>query len=190
MDQEEKRISKLDEGLANLFEQANRDPELKRELLRNPKAVAERFGAKFSDDEVLQLQKLGMLSELTEEIKYGRLFPRPPIFYPIDIWRINELVDIFAHLIPGGTVTYPGPEPIFYPAHSFGRNMMFNLRYYKPGWVTYPGPEPGGGQGGSGGNVGGGGGIIPGPIFYPAGLLNLLKLRLAQILQIRQRFSR
>ena len=36
--------SQPDENLTKLFEQAHRDPELKRELLRNPQAVAEKFG--------------------------------------------------------------------------------------------------------------------------------------------------
>lgn len=185
MDRKESGMKKLDDELTELFEQAHRNPELKRELLRNPEAVAERFGVKLKDEEVQQLQKLGTLSELAEEIKYGRLFPRPPIFYPIDVWRINELLNIFSHLIPGDIITYPGPGPIFYPAQPIGRNAMFATRAYNPDWVTYPG-EQGSGKGGGSYAVR----LIPGPIFYPAGLHNLLKERLSQILQIRQRFAR
>jgi len=176
----QKNLKKGTEGkFSDLFEQAHRDPELKRELLRDPARVAEKFGVKLEEEEVLQLKKLGALSELAEEIKFGRLYPRPPIFYPINIWEINELVNIFTHLIPGDTITYPGPGPIFYPASGFGRNMVFATQAYKPGWVTYPGDDQGGG-------VHGGGVIhIPGPIFYPAGLRMLLKERLSQILQVK-----
>jgi len=162
--------------LTNLFEQAHRDPELKRKLLRNPQAVAKEFGVTLQDDEVVQLKKLGMLTEMADEIKFGRLYPRPPIFYPINLWEIQELVDIFTHLIPGG---FTGPGPIFYPADGFGQNMVFATRAYKPGWVTYPGDDQGGGT------VGRGVVHIPGPIFYPASLRVLLKERLAQILRVK-----
>jgi len=174
--------SQPDENLTKLFEQAHRDPELKRELLRNPQAVAEKFGVKFNEDEVAQLQKLGSLSELAEDIKYGRLYPRPPIFYPIHVWQINELLDIFSHLIPGGGVTYPGPEPLI--PSTYGQTAMFAMNAYRPGWVTYPGDD------GQGGGSGGKGWAIPGPIFYPAGLRNILKERLVQILQVKQGLSR
>lgn len=184
MARQETSMKKLDNDFVELFEKAHQDPELKRELLQNPEAVGERFGVKFSDDEVQQLKKLGALSDLAQEIKYGRLFPPTPIFYPIDIWRVNELLEIFAHLIPG-TITYPGPGPIFYPAQPFGRNLAFTTRAFNPDWVTYPG-EPGAGQGG-GGTIRH---VIPGPIFYPAGLRMLIRERLVQILKIQQRFTR
>jgi hypothetical protein len=190
MEQKENLKKGIEDKLADLFEQANRDPALKRDLLRDPRAVAEKFGVKFNDDEVQQLQKLGALSELTEEIKFGRLYPRPPIFYPIHIWQIKELLEIFSRLIPGDIVTYPGPGPIFYPAWDFGQKPVFTTRAFRPGWVNYPGDD----QGGSGstwkGGVVYGGGVIPGPIFYPASLRNLLKERLLQILQVSQQLNR
>lgn len=167
-----------DEKLAELFEQAHHDLELKHQLLRDPRAVGDKFGVKFSDDEVKQLQQLGGLTELAEEIKVGRLYPRPPIFYPIHVWQIKELLDIFTHLIPG---------PIFYPAPDYSHMPVYTTRAaYNPGWVTYPGDDPGGG--GSSGGIHTGGGVIPGPIFYPAGLRNFIKERLVQILQVKQLF--
>ncbi len=142
MEQKESPMKKSEDRLAELFERAHRDPALKRELFSEPRAVGERFGIKFNDEEVQQFQKLGALSELAEEIKYGRLYPRPPIFYPIHVWEISELLDIFTRLIPGNIVTYPGP--IFYPAPEFRKMSGFAARAYHPGWVTYPGDDPGG----------------------------------------------
>lgn len=185
MEQKENLPKKHEDRLAELFEQAHRDPALKRELLRDPRAVADKFDVKFDDDEVQQLQNLGALSELADEIKFGRLYPRPPIFYPIHIWEIKELLEIFSRLIPGNIITYPGPGPIFYPASKFGGMPAFAARAYHPGWVTYPGDD----QGGGGGGVYGGG-VIPGPIFYPASLISFLKERLVQILQVKYRYTR
>lgn len=178
----------LEDKRVELFEKAHRDPELKKQLIRDPRVVGEKFGVRFGDDEVLQLQKLGAIAELAEEIKFGRLYPRPPIFYPINVWQINDLLDIFTHLIPGN-ITYPGPGPIFYPAPDFGLNVGFAMHAYPPRWVGYPSDDPGSGGGWKGGGIYGGG-VIPGPIFYPAGLRNILKQRLQYILQVKQQINR
>jgi len=183
MELKENLQNQLDKKLADLFEQAHRDPELKRELLRNPRAVAEKFNVKLDDEEVQNLQKLGALTELADDIKLGRLYPRPPIYYPIHIWQIKELVDIFSHLISAETITPSGP--IFYPAPDFGQQVMFAARAYRPQWVTYPGDGDSGGGSGVGGGIHGGG-VVPGPIFYPAGLRRLMIERLVQILQVKQ----
>ncbi len=150
----------------DLFEQAHRDPALKSELLRDPKAVAEKFKVQLSEVEIEELKKVGSLVELTEEIKFGRLFKRPPIYYPIHIWQIQELTDIFSHLIEVG-INVPGP--IFYPidvAKDHGENIVAGntggvyLKFH-PEWV-----------------------------FYPASLRQLIKERLVQILQAQQQAGR
>jgi hypothetical protein len=189
MEQKEDSNKGMEDKMAGLFDQAHRDPALKAELLRNPHVVAEKFGVEFSDDEVMQLKKLGALTELADDIKFGRLYPRPPIFYPINIWRIKELLDIFTQLIPGDIVTYPGPGPIFYPAWDFSQKPVFTARAYHPGWVGYPADDQGGGGTVKVGGVFGGG-VVPGPIFYPASLRNFMKWRLQLILQVSQKLNR
>lgn len=189
MQQKENIAKKPDDRLTALFEMAHRDPELKAELLRNPQAVAEKYGVEFSEGEVQQLQNLGALTALTADIKYGRLYPRPPIFYPIHIWEINELLEIFKRLIPG-PIFYPAPGPIFYPAPpDFQRFAVYAARGYHPEWITYPGDDPSG-SGSGGGGSGKWGGVIPGPIFYPASLISFIRIRLEQILQVQTRFNR
>ena len=157
----------LDDKMTGLFEQANGDADLKRELLHDPLAVAEKFGVEFKEIEIEHLKKLGALMDLADEIKTGRLYPRPPIFYPMHIWQIQEILEIFSRIMPG-TI---GPGPIFYPAEP-------NWAFYSPSWVSYSFEGRGGGSGISWGK--------PGPVFYPASLLNFLKERLSQILQVMQ----
>jgi hypothetical protein len=178
MEEKENIKSALSDKMKDLFEQAYSDPELKRELLHNPLAVAKKFGVEFNASEVEQLQKLGGLTDLALEIKTGRLYPRPPSFYPIHVWQIQELLEIISHVLPGTA----GPGPIFYPASELGsQTAMFAANAYNPGWVTYPG-DNGSGAGGTGSRW-----VTPGPIFYPAGLRNFIKQRLVQILQVKQR---
>jgi hypothetical protein len=166
----------MDEKMTNLFEQAYSNPELKRRLLHDPREVAAEFKVEFKADEIEQLQKLGGLMDLADEIKTGRLYPRPPIFYPMHVWQIQELLDIFTRLLPGSF----GPGPIFYPAQEFGsQTMAFSAHAFNPGWVSYRGEDFTGG--GSASRW-----VIPGPIFYPASLRNLMKERLVQILQVQQ----
>jgi hypothetical protein len=158
----------LDDKMTGLFEQANGDPELKRLLLHDPAAVAEKYGVKFKEIEIENLKKIGSLMDLADEIKIGRLYPFPPIFYPMHVWQIQEILEIFTHIMPGSI----GPGPIFYPAES-------NWAVYRPGWIAY---SIEGGNGG--GSLSGWG--RPGPIFYPASLMNFMKERMEQILQVLQ----
>jgi hypothetical protein len=181
-------VKNVDEKREQLFEMANRDPELKKMLIRDPRAVAEKYGVKFSDEEVLELQKLAGIADLVDEVKFGRLYPRPPIFYPIHVWQINDLLEIFSKLIPSDFVG--GIGPIFYPAPDYTqRSISMTRAAYPPGWVSYPGDDQGGGGSWKGGGIYGGG-VVPGPIFYPAGLRNILKERLIQILQVKQMAGR
>lgn len=182
-------VKNIDDKRTELFEMAHRDPSLKKELIRDPRAVADRFGVKFSDQEIQELQKLSVVSELVQEVKYGRLFPRPPIFYPVRVWQINDLLDIFTQLIPSDFVGTIGPGPVFYPA-DIGQQMGGSMTR-AGSWVSYPGDEGGGGGGGrwKGGSIFGGG-VVPGPIFYPARLRNFMKERLIQILQVKQQYNR
>ncbi len=151
-----------------LFEQAYKDPVLKRKLLHEPRAVAEKFKVEFKPDEIEHLQKLGALMDLADEIKTGRLYPRPPIFYPMHVFQIQEILEIVARIIPGGF--HPGP--ISYRAEP--------MAFFRPGWNGYPPDDPGGGGGGvvSGWH-------IPGPIYYPAHLLNFMRESLEEILQVQ-----
>lgn len=166
----------MDDKMTNLFEQAYSNPELKRRLLHDPRAVAAEYKVEFNSDEIEQLQKLGGLMDLADEIKTGRLYPRPPIFYPMHVWQIQELLEIFTRLLPGSI----GPGPIFYPAPDFGgQSVAFSARAFNPGWISYRGEDPNGGGGTSHWE-------IPGPIFYPASLRNFMKERLVQILQVQQ----
>ncbi|HMD90472.1 MAG TPA: hypothetical protein VKF38_15025, partial [Anaerolineaceae bacterium] len=59
---EEKR--ELGDKMTGLFEQANGDPELKRLLLHDPAAVAEKYGVKFKEIEIENLKKIGSLMDL------------------------------------------------------------------------------------------------------------------------------
>ena len=166
--------------MTDLFEQANANPELKRELLHNPGEVGKKFGVEFNEEDIMHLQNLGALADLADEVKFGHLYPPGPIFYPIHIWQIQELVDIFTQLLPGSTFKFPHPGPIFYPAESGSQGVAFAATAFNPGWVSYRGEDPGGG----GGTISGW--KIPGPIFYPAKLRNFMMERLAQILQVKQ----
>ena len=170
MEPQKNREFQLNKNLTDLFEQAHRDPEFKRRLLHDPAALAKERDLEFSPEEIGHLQKLGGLMDLTEEISLGRLYPRPPIFYPMQMFQIEELLKIIARLLPGSL----GPGPVFYPAGPWV--------FARPGSVTYPPDDP---TTGGGGVIGGWGG--PGPVFYPASLVNFMKARLFQILQIRQR---
>jgi hypothetical protein len=158
----------LDDKMTGLFEKANGDPDLKRQLLHDPASVAEKYGVKFKENEIESLKNIGALMDLADEIKIGRLYPRPPIFYPMHVWQIQEMMEIFTHIMPGSI----GPGPIFYPAEP-------NWAFYRPSWIAYSFE----GQGG-GGSVSSWG--RPGPIFYPASLINFMKERMAQILQVLQ----
>jgi hypothetical protein len=160
-------IRETNDKMESLFEQANSNPELKRELMHDPGAVAEKFGVDFKDDEIEHLKKLGALMDLADEIKTGRLYPRPPSFYPMHLWQIEEILEIFTHIMPGSI----GPGPIFYPAQEWS--------FSRPGWVSYSLDGPNGG--GSASRWG-----RPGPIFYPASLINFMKERMSQILQVLQ----
>ncbi len=134
---EAKQITKsVDQKKADLFEQAHRDPELKRLLLQNPQAAAERCGVKLEEDEVEQLKKLGALSEMAEEIIYGRLYPRPPIYYPIHVWEIEELLGIFSTLVTDEmTLTTPAAARNIVAGTGDGGSGLIALH---PEWVFYP----------------------------------------------------
>ena len=68
-------------GVEALFEAANRDPALKRRLLANPRGVAEEWKASLSAEDEAQLVKLGVIAELADEVRFGRLYRKPgPIF--------------------------------------------------------------------------------------------------------------
>lgn len=153
-----------EKSLESLFEAANRDPALKKRLLANPKAVAGEWKVELSDQDVEQLTKLGVIVELADDVKFGRLYPKiGPIFYPISVWKVREVVDIIGNLIPHvsyrGPVSYRGqfgnfhiPRPIFYPA------------------------DDGSGAGGRWGGVSSWGTVVnPGVIFYPAQLLTRIE---------------
>ena len=168
---QENRPLQLNKNLTDLFEQVHRDPELKRRLLHDPAALAKERALEFSPEEIDHLKKLGGLMDLAEDINFGRLYPRPPIFYPIQMLQVEELLKIITQLLPGTL----GPGPVFYPAGPWV--------FRRPGWIRYPTDDPTVG-GGPRGPWGGGG---PGPVFYPASLINFMKERLFQIFQIRQR---
>ncbi len=158
------RQGQPEKTLESLLEAANRDPALKRRLLANPKLVAGEWKIELSDQDVEQLTKLGVIAELADDVKFGRLYPKPgPIFYPISVWKVREIVDIIGNLIPHvsyrGPVSYRGqigtfhiPKPIFYPA------------------------DDGTGTGGRWGGVSSWGTVVnPGVIFYPAQLLTRIE---------------
>jgi hypothetical protein len=124
-----------------LFEAANRDPDLKKKLLANPHEVAEQWNVKFSEHDVEQLTKLNAVVELANDVQYGRLYPKPgPIGYPIDIWRIRAVSDIFGLVIKNIPKGYP-PYRSFETNAAADVSAAFGLK------------------------------IIPGPIFYPIELL-------------------
>jgi hypothetical protein len=170
------RVEKSGDNFEALFEAANRDPELKKALLADPKQVAEKWNVKFTDQEVDQLTKLGVIAELADDVKFGRLYQRvdPRIFYPVSVWKVREVVDIIGHLIPH--ISYRGPET--FPQVG-GTMARMNARI--PNVIFYPGPDDG--TGGWGGRWRGGASwgtvINPGVIFYPAQLLARIELNLA-----------
>jgi len=170
------RLEKSGDNFEALFEAANRDPELKKALLADPKQVAEKWNVKFTDQEVEQLTKLGVIAELADDVKFGHLYHKvdPRIFYPISVWKVKEVVDIIGHLIPW--IGYPAPEQF-----TQFRGTMARTAARIPNVIFYPGPDDG--TGGWGGRWRGGASwgtvINPGVIFYPAQLLTRIEANLA-----------
>ena len=157
-----------EKNLESLFEAANRDPALKRRLLANPKVVAEEWKVELNDQELEQLTKLGVLVELADDVKFGRLYPKPgPIFYPISVWKVREVADIIRNLIPH--ISYRGPVSY--------RGQIGNAHI--PQTIFYP-PDDGNGPGGKWGGGSSWGMVVkPGIIFYPAELLSRIEENLA-----------
>jgi hypothetical protein len=121
----------MDQKKTELFELAHRDPELKRRLLRNPAAVAEEAGVKLEEEEIIQLKKVAALTDLGDDIVYGRLFPRPPIGYPERVWEIEELLDIFSSLVIGA-------GPVSSPVVGGEQGESVAMLAYNPIWIKYP----------------------------------------------------
>ncbi len=162
--EEKTRQAQPDKNLEALFEAANRDPALKRRLLANPKKVAEEWKVNLSDQDIEQLTKLGVIAELADDVKFGRLYPKPgPIFYPISVWKVREVVDIIGNLFPH--VSYRGPVSY--------RGQMGTFRV--PGPIFYP-PDDGTGPAGRWGGGSSWGTVVnPGVIFYPPQLLSRIE---------------
>ncbi len=127
-------LTSLSQRKKDLFEQAHRNPELKHKLLLDPQAEAKKCGVTLEEEEVLALKQVGVLAELGDEITYGRLFSPPPLFYPRDIWAIQELLNIFATLIADGI-----PAPTSSNANevrSVSAGVIDDHRLH-PEWYTY-----------------------------------------------------
>ncbi len=106
---------KQNEPVNKLMSEANINPQLRAELLRNPEAVAERFGVKLGEEEVARLKKLGAFTELVAEVKNGRISSCDPrVCYPSTLWEQNTLKELIAELIPRRRL--PIFYPVFYPA--------------------------------------------------------------------------
>jgi hypothetical protein len=124
--------------MQEMFEAAHKDPQLKRRLLANPKAVAKEWDVELGDREVERLTKLGAFTELCHEARFGRLFRAcdPTVCYPSTLWLHTELVELVRDITifyPPEPIGYPGPieypiwpDPIFYPV---GRRIRRGPRW-------------------------------------------------------------
>lgn len=119
---------------ADLFEQAHRDPEFKRLLLKDPGPVAEKCGVSLEEPEIEALKKLSVLVEFGDDIVFGRLFPPPPPGYPVEIWKVQELLDIFTSLIAEGLPTIGS----FSNMTADGADESTTMVIHPPRWVFYP----------------------------------------------------
>jgi hypothetical protein len=92
----------------DLLLRATRDKEFREELLRNPKAVAEKNKVKFTDE---QLEKIKLTASFVESLKDIVVrIPVPPIYplYPIlHRWRLEEFNRVIKYYIT--PIIYPVP---------------------------------------------------------------------------------
>lgn len=116
-------------AIKKLMEAADKDPELRAKLLKEPQAVGKQWAVSFTEAEVTQLKIVGRLTELVAEFTAGRVIGPGPITYPIDIWWKGALSEHILHYRP---IYYPLFHHIFYPV-----GPIFYPRF---GPIGYPGP--------------------------------------------------
>ena len=124
-------------ALKKLIEAADKDPELRARLCKEPELMAKELGIKLGTAEVQQLERIGALMQLVDEFKQARVVvDDSPIFYPIDVWWKRT---IFDHIIRYRPIYYPLFYPIFY-------HIFYPIFYPVHGPVGYPilrGPQLG-----------------------------------------------
>ncbi len=139
-DSNKAKESKCNQEFETLFEAANHDPELKKRLLENPKAVAKEWNVALSDQEVEQLIKLNAVVELASDIKFGKLYPVPgPIYYPVNVWRIKELLQIIESVLPATQIN--PATPVYRNAQSDAPTETvgtYEIAKIPPGFIYYP----------------------------------------------------
>lgn len=109
--------------LKKLMSEANVNPQLRGDLLRNPEKVAKEWKVELGEEEITRLKKLSAFTELVAEVKNGRISSCDPrVCYPVTIWERSAFKDLITELIP--TWRNPIFYPIGYPADWFKGNLF------------------------------------------------------------------
>lgn len=115
--------TKEDLALRKLVAAVEKDPDLLAKLCAEPQEVAAEFGVELAKAEIAQLRRVAELQRIVSEFAQARI--PDPIFYPIDIWWGQVIVD---HVL-----FY---NPIFYPM----RYPIVDIVRDRIGPIFYPGP--------------------------------------------------
>ncbi len=78
--------------------------------------------------------------ELANDIEFGKLYPKPdPIFYPVNVWRIKELVKIIDSVLPANQLNLANPAyrnaETDVPVEAVG---TYDIAKIPPGHIYYP----------------------------------------------------
>lgn len=113
-------LPREDLQMRRMFEDAHRDPELKRKLLLEPQEVAQKYDVELGELEVEQLKQIGTFVQVADDILHGSLYPvcDPRVCYPVTVWRNQTIID----LIRKWRIFYPP----YYPAPDFDLRRRFH----------------------------------------------------------------
>ncbi|NIR47808.1 hypothetical protein GWO43_05085 [candidate division KSB1 bacterium] len=104
-------------NLARMLQEANRDPNLMRELFKEPTEVAKRYKVNLTPHQVEKLESAGKFLDTLRDINFGRI-EIDPVFYPVNKMLVREIRDLIFYPPPirRYPIWYPGVYPApFYP---------------------------------------------------------------------------